>query len=116
MSNGNDRVRDLRCKPRAAGRDDVAADRHPQVAQKTLQRRYMRLVLQHRIVNATELETAGGALCPHRRIEFAFDRSAEGLRFQDHNPRWHTNDVIEFDRPSRTPENDIVKRGEADPL
>src|SRR6516162_376192 len=64
----------------------------------------------------TQLDTAGRALCPRPRIELAFDRPAEGLRFEDHNPRWHTNDVIEFDRPSRTPENDIVKRGEADPL
>ena len=76
----------------------------------------MRLVLQQRIIHPTELDTAGRALCPRPRIELAFDRPAEGLRFQDHNPRWHTNDVIEFDRPSRTPDNDIVKRGEADPL
>jgi hypothetical protein len=76
----------------------------------------MRLVLQHRIGRLAELDTAGRALCPNRRIELAFDRSAEGLRFQDHNPLWRTNDVIKLNRPSRTPENDIVKRGEADPL
>jgi len=76
----------------------------------------MRLVLQHRISQPAVLDTAGRGLCPDRRIELALDRSAEGLGFQHHDPRRHTNEVIELDRPSRTPENDIVKRGEPDPL
>jgi hypothetical protein len=76
----------------------------------------MRLVLQHRIGQLPEHDTAGQALCPDRKIELAVDRSAEGLGFQHHDPRWHTNDVIELDRPTRAAENDTVKRGEPDSL
>ena len=89
---------------------------HPQIAQETLNRPDMRLVLQHWIVQPADLDTAVGALCPDGRIEFAGDRSAEGLGFQHHDPRGYTNDVIELERPSRPAENDIVKRGEPDPL
>ena len=76
----------------------------------------MRLVLQHRIGQPADLDTADSPLGPNRRIELALDRSAQGLGFLHHDPRRHTNDMIELDRSSRTPENDIVKRGEADPL
>ena len=98
-------------RPRRRNRISAPAGRP-----ETLQRRYMRLVLQHRFGQPAELDTAGRALCPNRRIELALDRSAQGLGFQHHDPRRRTNDVIELDRPSRTSENDIVKRGEADPL
>ena len=51
---------------------------------------------------------------PENRVGLRSSRRRSS--FPGPQSRWHTNDVIEFDRPSRTPENDIVKRGEADPL